>query len=70
MSSPNGNPLHQQFREVTDFLHDHPPPPQMLWILVETLKNTADVVSVLEQRRAEEFRPAQVPLDLPFDDQP
>ena len=53
MSAPS-TPLQRQFREIADFLDEHSPPPQMLWILVETMKNTADVVAVLEQRRAEE----------------
>ena len=49
------NPLLAELSELSDFLIAHPPPRQMLWILVETIKNTADVVAVLEEWQAQEM---------------
>jgi len=48
------DPLRRQFWEYARYLVDHPPPEPMLWVLVEVLKETADLVAVLEERRRKE----------------
>jgi hypothetical protein len=48
--------LHEQFADYALFLIDHPPPDPMLWVLVELLKDTADLVVVLEDRQRQEHR--------------
>lgn len=59
------DPLQRRFAEHCQFLIAHPPPQMMLWVLVELLEDTANMVTVLEARESEEHAPQQssMPLD-------
>ena len=61
------DPLQRRFADNCQFLIDHPPPQMMLWVLVELLEDTANMVTVLEARAAEELAPQQSTLQLPLD---
>lgn len=60
MQESNGvkTPLERRFSEYSRFLEDHPPAPQLTFVLVQMLQAAVDVTIVGESRQREEHQAA------------